>query len=236
MAEGPENAPLSPPEEGAEAAPSAPKPSRVGSKVELDLDDAPFLQEEEPEPQPKPQAAAAPERPVRDVPAPKGSSLQQSLAANKKKLILAGVAAVVLLAAGIGVNIFLSGPKTPPPVQPEPEKVLAAPKPLPEAPVPQFVMQWEPFWVELKDTEGGIRFLTCTLTIPTNNPVLYAEMAGKRLVLRDALFYYLRNQPILSLTDESKVNALKSDLLTVVNEHLGSGKASELLIQEYLVR
>jgi flagellar FliL protein len=140
----------------------------------------------------------------------------------------------VLLVAAICVNVFLFS-ETPPPA-PEPEKVLAAPKPLPEAPVPLHLLQWEPFWIELKDTEGAIRFLTLKFSVPTDNPSLFAEMNGKKLILRDALFYYLRNQPIISLTDEAKVQAFKGDLLTVMNEHLGSGKVSELLIQDYLVQ
>ncbi|MCC8193909.1 MAG: flagellar basal body-associated FliL family protein, partial [Deltaproteobacteria bacterium] len=118
----------------------------------------------------------------------------------------------------------------------EPEKVVLAPRTLPEAPTPQFTMQWEPFWVELKDTEGNSRFLTLTFSVPTDNPVLFGEMNGKKLVLRDALFYYLRNQPILSLRDETRVQAFKSDLMTVMNEHLGSGKVSEILIQDYIVQ
>ncbi|SBV90726.1 Flagellar basal body-associated protein FliL [uncultured delta proteobacterium] len=222
--------------------PSGEKPAaskaKVDAKVELDLDDAPFLDEDEPEPEPEPEKkpAAAPEK---AKPADAGPpTLKERLLANKKKLIMAGGGGVLLLVLAVCVNVFLfSGEKTPPPSPaPEPEKVLAAPKPLPEAPVPRHILQLEPFWVEIKDTEGAIRFLTLKFSVPTENPVLFAEMNGKKLILRDALFYYLRNQPIISLTDEAKAQAFKRDILTVMNEHLGSGKISEILIQDYLVQ
>jgi flagellar FliL protein len=212
--------------------------AEMGAKVELDLDDAPFLEEDEPAPAPEPakETAAGPEK-APSAPAV-SPSLKDRLLADKKKLIMAGAAAAVLLIAGICVNVFLfSGEKPPPPPPPPaPEKVVVAPKPLPAAPAPQFVLQWEPFWVELKDTEGAVRFLTLKFSVPTDNPILYAEMNGKKLILRDALFYYLRNRPILSLADEAKVQAFKGDLLTVMNEHLGGGKISEILIQDYLVQ
>lgn len=223
------------------SAPSGDAPaskSKVDAKVELDLDDAPFLEEDEPEPEPEPKKAAEPS-PKKAAPVPEASpSLKDRLLANKKKLIMAGGGAVLLIVAAVCVNMFLFSGEKPPPPPPatEPEKVLAAPKPLPEAPAPQFVMQWEPFWIELKDTEGAIRFLTFKFSVPTDNPILYAEMNGKKLILRDALFYYLRNQPIIPLTDTTRVQAFKEDLLTVMNEHLGSGKATEILIQDYLVQ
>lgn len=215
--------------------------SKVNAKVELDLDDAPFLEEEEEEAAPEPAKEPEPKKAAPAPAAPEKLSLKDRLLSNKKKLILAGGGAVVLLVAAVTVNVFLfSGEEAPPPPvaapAPDPEVVLAAPKPLPEAPVPQFTMQWEPFWVELKDTEGAVRFLTCKFSVPTDNPILFTEMNAKGLILRDAIFYYLRNQPIISLRDEEKVQDLKSDLLTVMNEHLGSGKVSEILIEDYLVQ
>lgn len=209
--------------------------SKGDAKVELDLDDAPFLNDEEPEPEPKKppkKADQAPTQPPEPVDEKKGLS-------KKKKIAIAGGAVGFLLVVGIVLKLFVFAGDPPPPKPlpaPEPEKVLATPQLSPPAPVPQFTLQWEPFWVELKDTEGAIRFLTVKFSIPTDNPVLFAEMNAKMLILRDALFYYLRNQPIISLSDEAKVKAFKGDLLTVINEHLGGGKASEILVQDYLVQ
>ena len=205
-------------------------------KVELDLDDSPFLEDDEPEPEPQktsapPQESNAPAQEARP-------SVKDRLSANKKKVIMAAGAALLLFGAAMVVNVSILPTKDmPPPPPPEPEKAAPAPAP-PQPPVPPPVMtlQWEPFWVELKDTEGDSRFLTLRFSIPTENPALYGEMSGKIFILRDAVFYYLRNQPIISLKDDARVQAFKSDLLTVMNEHLGSGKVSEILIQEYFVQ
>lgn len=215
-------------------------------KVELDLDDAPFLEDDEPEPEPEKQPE--PEADADDAPAPPPEEAKLSLKdrllarllANKKKLIMAGAGAVLLIGAGVGVNVFLFGEKAEPepPAVPAlpPERVEMRPAPLPQAEVPQFMMRFEPFWVEARDTEGGVRFLTARFTIPTNNPILFAEMSGKLLILRDALFYYLRNQPIKPLNTPELAAKFKEDLLAVLNEHLGSGKADEILIEEFLIQ
>ncbi len=227
------------PAAAADDAAAAASASRMGQKVELDLDDAPFLQDEpEPEKKPEPKAAepASAETTAAALP-PAKQPLKDRLLANKKRLAMAGVSFMVLLAAGIGANSFLSGsPKPPPP--PEPRKIVVpdAPKPLPVAPAPQYTLGWEPFWVEQKDTEGAIRFLVCRFTIPTDNPTLFAEMQQKKIILRDAFFYYLRNMPLTPLTSEAATRKLKTELMTVVNEHVGSGKVEDLYIEEYLIK
>ena len=205
-------------------------------KVELDLDDSPFLEDDEPEPESQEKTALTSES---DAPAQEAPpSLKSRLFASKKKIIMTAGAAVLLFGAAIVVNIsILPSKDMPPPPPHEPEKVAVAPvTPVAPSPPPVLTLQWEPFWVELKDTEGDSRFLTLRFSVPMENPALYGEMSGKIFILRDAVFYYLRNQPIISLKDETRVQAFKSELLTVMNEHLGSGKASEILIQEYFVQ
>ncbi|MCC8193169.1 MAG: hypothetical protein LIP28_00770, partial [Deltaproteobacteria bacterium] len=83
----------------------APSGSKVDAKVELDLDDAPFLEDAEPEPEPEKAAEPAPvvASPARTEPA----SLKERLLADKKKLLFAGSAAVGLLVAAVAVNMFL---------------------------------------------------------------------------------------------------------------------------------
>lgn len=217
-----------------------PSGEKALQKVELDLDDAPFL-DDEPEPEakdePEPEATEAAPPVEEEAPRKKapGALLVQRLRANKKQLALAGGGAVILALVAFAVNMFLfSAPEEQPP--PPTETVTVRPQTSPPAETPRHIMQFEPFWVELKDTEGAIRFLNCRFSVPTENATLFAEMNIKVLILRDALFYYLRNQPILSLSDEFRVQAFKADLMTVINEHLGSGKISEILIQDYIIR
>lgn len=218
--------------------------AKAGQKVELDLDDAPFLDDEpEPEPEPEKEPEKEPEESESAIDDTPPQSFLQRLLANKKKLIMAGGAGVALILVAVVVNIFLfSGdPKPPPPppveapaVQTE-VQVVPPKKPDEAVPPPRFLLQFDRFWVEMKDTEGASRFLTLRFCIPTEKEILFVEMNAKMLILRDAIFYYLRSESAISLSDEKKADAFKSDIMTVINEHVGSGKVSEILIQEYLL-
>ena len=215
---------------------SAAAPKGIDQKVELDLDDAPFLEDEE-EPEPEKVSEKAPEAPP-PQPAPVDQSKPSLLARllpHKKKLAIAGAVAVVLIGTVVAVNIFLSVP--PPPVEPPMPASVEKTKTPPSPPPPTvLLMEWEPFWVEMKDTEGAIHFLRYKMAVPTENPILFAEMQSKLLLLRDAIYYYLRNQSAISLADKEKVELFKSELLTVLNEHLASGKVAEVLIQDYIIQ
>ncbi len=210
-------------------------------KVELDLDDAPFLEEplEEkkaaaPEPETAPVPVKAEEKPKK---ANKFKILLERLKAKKKKLILAGGAACILLVAGIAANTLLFSEKAPPPEETGPKRVTIKTEPEPETPPePVYLVTWDPFLVERHGSEGELRFLYCQFSTPTKDPVLQAEILAKRIVLRDAIYYYLRNKPLTFLTDASKQTALKEDLISVINEHVSSAKISELYFEEYVVR
>ncbi len=225
----------------------SPAAAKMAQKVELDLDDAPFLQEENPpEPEKEPAAKAAEPQEEAPAPPPKKSALKERLLllkdrllSNKKRLVIAGASAVLLLGGGIAVNSFLFGAPAPKrAAAPEPRKVVVpdAPAPLPAAPVSQYTLRWDPFWVEQKDSEGATRFLICRFAIPTDNATLYAEMQQKKIILRDAFFYYLRNLPLTPLNTEATTRKLKQELMTVVNEHVGSGKVEDIYIEEYLIK
>ncbi len=226
-------------------APAAPETGKAPSfKVELDLDDAPFLEEplEEPKkdapPEPSPTTPAVQKE--KKKPEPKDGKLQRILArlkANKKKVIMAGGASGVLLIAAFLVNTFLFSSAPPPPEPTGPKRVTVNTEPTPEAPQePVYVVTWEPFLVEKRGSEGEVRFLYCQFSTPTKNPVLQSELLAKKIALRDAIYYYLRNKPLTFLTDASQQATLKQDIISVINEHVSSAKISELYFEEYVVR
>ena len=230
------------PPSGDEAKAAAP-----AQKVELDLDDAPFLEDEPPPEEPKPVAETPPPAPEapKDT-GPKKLSLLERIKAKlppkKKLLIIGGGAGVFLIGAIVGAFFLFSGPKAPPPppppavVEPRRETLPSGPK-LPDTPPPaQFLLSWDPFWVEQKDTEGSIRFLVCKFGVPTDSAPLYGEMQAKKVVLRDAIYYYLRNRTLTILDTEAKTAALKDELRTVINEHVASGKVEDIYIENYLIR
>jgi flagellar FliL protein len=213
-------------------------------KVELDLEDAPFL-DEKAESAPPEKKPSAQEKAAADKPAPakekKASALAgrlSALLANKKRLALVGGVALFLLLAPLGLLFFLSGgKKAPTPAVPDPEIITqpAAPPRQDAPPGPKFLFKAETFMVALKGSEGQIRFLHCRFSIPTENQTLYAELMAKNVAVRDAIYYYLSNKPLTFLVDATAHDALKQDMISVVNEHVSAEKILDLYIEDYYV-
>ncbi|MBZ2173373.1 flagellar basal body-associated protein FliL [Nitratidesulfovibrio sp. SRB-5] len=215
----------------------------VEDKVELDLEDAPFLlpEEEKAPPPPPPAAQSLALSPDGDAPKKKKFSLDLSgLLANKKLLII--VVAVLVLLVGGGAAWFLLRKKEAPPPPPEAavQKIVvpqqAAPSPAEPARPAQTILSWEPFWVEQKDAKGAIRFLVVKFSAPTENQKLVFEAQAKKVVIRDAVYYYLKNKSLTYLTDAANAETLKKDILAIMNEYLSIGKLEDLLIENYLVK
>lgn len=195
-------------------------------KVELDLDDAPFLEEEDEEEEeeqaPEPEAQpAAPEK------TPKASLL-------KDKRVLMAMGGVLVLALALVVLLWPSPEPPPPPPPPMPEPEITEQEKEPEK--QDFVVKMEPFWIEYQTDDGKIRLLKCSFATSTNNEKLSWEIQTKTLVLRDAIYYYLRNKDLLFLSDKKNEEVLKKELLSVINQYLSTDRLTTLLIQEYLVR
>ena len=188
-------------------------------KVELDLDDAPFL---EPEKTP----LAAPPTRRRETPdsdeAPPGDQEQTEDKPRKRPRLLVVVPTVVavLLAFTIVIYFYLDPrePEVPPPSRNYPHLVA-----------------FDPFYVE-QHSADGLRFLQCRFAFPAGSEDLEHELLAKRLVIRDGLFFYLSRREPTFLNQEEESAALKRDLLTVVNQFLTSGQLDDVLIDEYVIR
>ncbi|MEW5772182.1 MAG: flagellar basal body-associated FliL family protein [Thermodesulfobacteriota bacterium] len=207
---------------------------KASQKVELDLEDAPFLDEEEEEEAPPPPTGPAEAVSLEAEPKPK----RELPAWLKDKRILAGAAAALALVIGLVLFLLLKPEKTEEPVPP-PEAAEEAPveqAPVPEPEPEDILVQVEPFTVELKDSKGEIRFLNCTFTLVTKNPQLAFEIKQKMTILRDAVYYYLKNKSLTFLADKNNAEALKLDLLSVVNQFLSSDQLETILIEQYLVK
>ena len=192
-------------------------------KVELDLDDAPFLEEEEDE---EPEEVY---EEARDESLPTGEEAKPFYKERKFILIAAGAAILILILILTIAFWPESKPVEPQPDEPETtQEVEAAPTKEP------FV--WDPFVVELKDREGNIRFLYIQISAETDQEILLFELRRKSLQIRDAVYYYLKNKDISYLDDKTNEETLKNNLLSVINQHLGNGQLDELFIGEYLVK
>jgi len=213
-------------------------------KVDLDLDDAPFLEDEPEEAPPaeEPQAAAVSVEPEK----PKFS--------KKKRLIITITLGTVLVVAAIIIFSFVRKPKedskltfeeTPPeqvepaeqpPIPPEPAEPLTALPPEPPQLKPEIVMTMDPFLVELTDKAGRTRFLTIRFAAATTEPAAELEFKRNTVVVRDAVYYYLKNKNYDFLTDKNNTDALKKDVLSVINQFVGAQPLDNLLIEDYLVK
>lgn len=199
-------------------------------KVELDLDDALFLdvEEEEQKPQAPPSETPPPApKPELTVQAPKTPLWKRPLL-----LIAAGVLLFVL--GGLVVYFLLptkeAAPPTASPPPPKEEK-----KTHQEKPITLHTIPFEPFLVEY-DQNGTTRFLTCKFSISGIPDILEWEVRRKKIILRDAVYYYLRNKGISFLSDAKNAEKLKEDILSVMNQYLGNGQIETLLIDEYVIR
>ncbi len=203
-------------------------------KVDLDLDDAPFLEDEAEEAAPPPQEETA--SPFAEP------AVEQAKTSRKKRLLLIG-AAVVLIGAGLAAS-FLVFKKPPPPPPPPPQEETAPPPsvtptpPPPEPPAPkrEIVIPLDPFLIELADADGRTRFLTIRFTAVTQEPTVELELKRNLIVVRDAVYYYLKNKNLAFLADKQNAEALKKDVLSVINQFIGVQPLDNLLIEDFLVK
>jgi len=206
-------------------------------KVDLDLDDAPFL-EDEPEQPPTPQEeTVSGETPVVDDAAGKP--------ARKKRLILLGLIVLLLLGGGAAAYfLVLKKPAPKAPVEEQapheepapPPQMPPPPPPEPPAPKPEIVLTMDPFLIELTDQKGRSRFMTIRFSAATREHAVELEFKRNYIVVRDAVYYYLKNKSLEFLTDKNNADALKKDVLSVINQFIGAQPLDNLLIEDYLVK
>ncbi|MBQ7739420.1 MAG: flagellar basal body-associated FliL family protein [Desulfovibrionaceae bacterium] len=201
--------------------------SKNVGKVELDIDDAPFLKEE-----PKTEEKAEGE----NLPA-EGEPDQAKKKKKKKLLILIAGGAVVLIALGVAAFFFLSGPPaSPPPPPPEevkPNIIVVPSKPTVQA-IPDVVRDFEPFIVPVGSSTATTNFLVCKFSAVAKSPAINTEIDHKMLVLRDAVYFYLRGKPAEYLLDSANAPAVKRDLVDILNGYLQRGKLQDVLLDSYL--
>lgn len=205
--------------------------SREAQKVELDLEDAPFLDDDDDDDEGED---------TENLPAETSESSQKDhakpLYRQPKIIIAAAVAVLIVVALCI---YFGTKPAKKSVAQP---KETASPTESQKSPAElnkngdEFIVSFEPFWVEQKAKDSKTRFLVCRFSTVTQSEKLSYEVQQKKVILRDAIFYYLHNKDLKYLADKKNVKELKKDVLSVINQYLGNGQIETLLIEEYLVK
>lgn len=196
-------------------------------KVELDLDDAPFLQTEEKNLPAPSHEAAVPEAPVDEA---------ELARKRKRKLIIVGaILAVVLLIAAAAVWWFFFRGEGTTPAGPEPEVIVVPSAPKDDGKA-EIVREFEPFVIPVRDAAGNVGFLICKFSAIASDASVNDEIDTQRTALRDAIYFYLRGKDSAWLMDARNGEAIKSDLLSVFNDYLTRGKLEDILFESYLSR
>ena len=206
--------------------------SRSSQKVELDLDDAPFLEEEE-------EVKPEPSKPKQAVSLEPEQVEKPSFFADKKKVMIIGAAAfVVLLVVALGIKfLFFKGKSEPATEKTEhaaPKEQVPDNATTPE--VPEVQIRLEPFWVEQNGDKDEIRFLIVRILLITTDKSVAKEFEARLMPARNAIFYYLKNKDVQFLSDEHNVDKLKAELLMVINQYVTDGKFETLMFEEYVVK
>jgi len=192
-------------------------------KVELDLDDAPFLQEQESPPPAK--TGSAPLQVPAEAPAP-----------NKKKNCCSLRARLPCLCCWWrpwpygGLSCARRRPRRRKPVKPE---VIVVPSAKSPTAKPDSVKELAPFVIP-RQTAKGARFLICKFSTVSQSPRVGMEIDQKLIPLRDALYYYLSSKSDAFLLDPASVPTIKKDLGGVLNDYLTQGRIDDILFESYL--
>ena len=203
--------------------------TKATQKVALDIDDAPFLVDEEP---------VAP--PQVDEPEEVDTAAEEDARAGalrKRKLrILAGLATLFVAIAGAAAWFFFLR-EVPTVEEAAPSAtVIVVPSPATITGPNELPITMQPFLVPQQDAQGRERFLRIQLSSVSPDENTLREVKEKNMVLRDAIYYYLRNKPHEYMLDPANLPTIKEDLLDIINGYLGRGKLEDLFIENYLMR
>ncbi|OIQ51738.1 flagellar basal body-associated protein FliL [Pseudodesulfovibrio hydrargyri] len=205
--------------------------SKATQKVDLDLDDAPFLEDEDEEEDIEEVESETP-----FLTEDEGKPKPGLVALLKNKFVLMGLGVILLLLVVI-IILLLREPEAPPPPPPPPVEQPAIPEPPPEVPeTPQIIIKLDPFLIEQTDAAGKIRFLEVSILLSTEDDGLARQFKQETFAVRNALYYYLKNKDLQFLSDKENSEKLKRELLVIINQYMGFGQFDTLMFEQYLVR
>ncbi|MFP4071047.1 MAG: flagellar basal body-associated protein FliL [Desulfovibrionales bacterium] len=193
----------------------------AGQKVELDLDDAPFLAETDDDV--FQDRTAAEDSEAADGPQEEEDAPEE----NSKRLntwgLVAAALGTVLVTTAVLAFLVLKIPSE--------SSMKSSTSSVPA----ELLVTLEPFLIPFENGEH-VSILQCTFSLPVDNPTLKQEVERKRIVLRNALYFYLSQKELLHLGEHEAADLLKADLTAVVNQNLNLGQVETVLVDEYLVR
>ncbi len=220
--------------------------------VQLDIDDAPFLDEEEEEEEKKEEAKEEEEGEKEEGETKKKGRFQflANMSKKKKIIIAAALVLVILLIAAAAFFLLSGSPEAVDAEEVEEVKeevaegeegsagtyIVTVDESYKNPPVEiTYDTKLEPFWVQMQDG-GKTFFLVSTFTIHTKDEKLHQEVNRNIATLRDTIYYYLNTKNYDFLTNYKNFTLIKEDLLDEVNQKLGEGKLEDIYYDNYIVK
>lgn len=216
-------------------------------KVELDIDDAPFLTEDEEE-----QPAPTEEAPLQADAQPAAKPRTTITLDRRKLLLIGGLLALVVVGLALWFFVFRGSPSKPDQAAPQPQVEEKAPeaaapkqeehgakKPavaVPPPPPQELTIEMAPFWIEKADAENKLHFVQFQFSLITTSTKLRDDVLDKNNLLRDAIVYYFGHRDYAFLSDTKNIDTLKADIVQVLNQYLGTDQFKTLYIQTFLVK
>jgi len=200
------------------------------AKVALDIDDAPFLAEEEVKP---PEEPVSEEKSAEELAAAEAARL--AALRRTKRLIGLGLFVVFAFLASISIWHFMYQ-KVPDYGSAEPSvTVIVVPSPSAVTGPEQIEVTFDDFWVPQRDKTDKVRFLRVHFSTQVTDEKFAREIKDKTLILRDAVYYYLRNKPHEYMIDSANLPLIKQDVADILNGYLTSGKVEDMLFENLLM-
>ncbi|MFH1913087.1 MAG: flagellar basal body-associated FliL family protein [Pseudomonadota bacterium] len=203
--------------------------NKATQKVDLDLDDAPFLEDEDEEEE---APIAHDETPLFEQSAPKRQFDFGALFKNRLFLLALGV---ILLLLAVILYLLFREPAVPA-LPPPPPRDAPAATPTEAAQTPEILIRLDPFLIEQRDKDNVIRFLEVRVIVSTLDDGLARQFKQDTYTVRNAIFYYLKNKDLQFLSDKKNSDKLKQELLAIINQYMGFGQFDTILFEQYLVR
>lgn len=226
-------------------------------KVELDLDDALFLEFEEPDEKEEPEPTDLPDTPATAAEDEKKAKRPARWFADDAPLwqrwwvyVLIGLICLLLGAAGVyfflklkfedmhqtqtSLNATAATAHSAGTAQSQTGNATAQKK---TRSTPHTSYRFEQFQVEYQD-QGHVRILRCRISISRIPQDLHDELLAQLLPVRDSIYLYLKKSSIAFLDSPENSDKLRADITTAINRHLTKGRIpeTELLFDEYVVQ
>jgi flagellar FliL protein len=203
---------------------------KAAAKVALDIDDAPFLVEEESKaPEPAPEEISQEELEAQ-------AEARAAALRRRKRLIVFGLSGLIMIVIAVALWYFvLRSVPAEDEIMPG-ATVIVVPSPASITGPEKIPVTFEDFWVPQKDKAGAVRFLRVHFSTQVIEENFAREIRDKNLTLRDAVYYYLRNKPHEFMLDSANLPVIKQDIADILNGYLTAGKVEDLFLENFLMR